>query len=151
MSEINLESISDLLNNADMGNIAKVIETISNPKILHIIAYNYNWDNGFQVPSEVIKNENCDLGTALMIFYNADGYRLLVDDAEVSSSSNKEWSNFLNNLFKNLKNGHFKSQVISYIPELSKVQIHKIRKNKPDISNIFLEKSAGEEMEIPLL
>lgn len=34
----------------------------------------YNWDDGFEFPSEVLENELCDLALALKIFYLGDGY-----------------------------------------------------------------------------
>ncbi len=34
----------------------------------------YNWDDGFEIPKEILKNRNCDLALALEIFYLADGY-----------------------------------------------------------------------------
>ena len=52
---------------------------------MHIIAANYNWDNGFEIPYNIINNKNCDLGTALMIFYDADGYRVLENKEELKN------------------------------------------------------------------
>ncbi|MCR2803381.1 DUF4274 domain-containing protein [Paenibacillus soyae] len=50
---------------------------MSSPLHLHINAANYNWDSGFEVPKAILGNENCDFGTGLLMFYRADGYRLL--------------------------------------------------------------------------
>ena len=34
----------------------------------------YNWDNGFGIPKEILGDPWCDLALALEIFYLSDGY-----------------------------------------------------------------------------
>lgn len=57
-----------MLYSEDIKETIDKIEDITDSELLHIIAGNYNWDNGFEIPHSIINNENCDLGTALMIF-----------------------------------------------------------------------------------
>lgn len=63
----------------DMNNeeVLKEMDNIIDPEILYVYSYNYNWSDGFDIPKKIIEKECCDLSTALMIFYGADGYRYL--------------------------------------------------------------------------
>lgn len=74
------------------------IKSITDSELLHIIAGNYNWDNGFEIPYNIINNKNCDLGTALMIFYDADGYRALENKEELKNPNLKEWASFISEI-----------------------------------------------------
>lgn len=58
------------------------ISHIKDPEVLYVYAYNYNWDNGFDIPQAVLDNKNCDLGIALLIFYRADGFGYLTDKSD---------------------------------------------------------------------
>ena len=66
--------------------------------MLYMYAYNYNWDNGFEIPKNIIFKDCCDLSTALMIFYSVDGYRYLQKKDEKNDSL-KEWSVFIKELY----------------------------------------------------
>ena len=48
-----------------------VFDTIVNPVEYHLIAGNYNWDDGAEVLTWIIESPLCDKGTALMIFWRA--------------------------------------------------------------------------------
>lgn len=43
------------------------------------IIVNYNWDDGFELPLEIIQHQNCELATALNAFYLAEGDLYLLD------------------------------------------------------------------------
>ena len=139
--------IKDLLYN-DMDKLRDAIRVINEQDALHIIAANYNWDNGFEIPKLIIDNENCDLGTALLIFYRADGYRIL-ETNDISILPDSEWKEFIFDLYSRIKINDFKSTNISYTPELSKVQLFKLKKNNPHIPSVIVEKSPGKEIDIP--
>jgi len=141
--DINIDWIDNLLY-GDINRLKDEIKLVDKSSVLHIIAAKYNWDNGLDVPRIIIENRHCDLGTALMIFYLADGYRMLESLAEFSSSPDNEWKAFLSSMYRRIENTDFNSQNISYTPELSKVQLYKLKKNNPNIPDIFLNKSPGE-------
>jgi len=44
----------------------------------------YNWDDGFEIATEILDNPYCDLALALKIFYLADGFAYLEGFAEKS-------------------------------------------------------------------
>lgn len=122
---------------------------VDNPLTLHFFAANYNWNSGFEAPRAILENANCDLGTGLLMFHFADGYRLLENPEEVSTSPLKEWKDFLFELYNRLINLEFKTQSISFSPGLTKIQIFKFRKNNPDISEVLISKSPGNVVDFP--
>ena len=125
------------------------IKGITDSELLHIIAGNYNWDNGFEIPYSIINNKKCDLGTALMIFYDDDGYRVLENREELKNPNLKEWANFILQIEDKILNNQFKVNNIKFIPPLTKVQIFRLKKNNPNISKVFIEESDGNVVEIP--
>jgi hypothetical protein len=143
--------LRNLLYDENKENLKTEIIKLDNSLLLHIIAANYNWDSGFEIPSLIINNSTCDLGTALMMFYNADGYRILESGTNDLSDANVHWKLFITDLYNKIKSNDFKSQSISYTPQINKVQIFKLKKNNPDIPNIFLERSPGIDTDIPVL
>jgi hypothetical protein len=149
MDKFKLEYVYNLLYSEDKESTVKEINSISDGKLLHVMAGNYNWDNGFEIPYSILNNDNCDLGTALMMFYDADGYRILEDEDELNNPNLVQWSNFISKIYEKISENKFKSSTIKFMPPLSKVQIFKLKKSKPNIDTIFLEESAGDFVEIP--
>lgn len=151
MNKTEIEYIHKILYSEQQNQSISEIKLITDSKLLHIIGGNYNWDNGFDIPYSIITNKNCDLGTALMIFYSADGYRILESDAELKTNGLKEWFDFISEVYEMVLNNKFKSNSIKFIPPLTKVQIFKIKKYNPSIEKVFLEESDGETIEIPII
>lgn len=85
MDDLKKEYVYKLLYSENKKDTIDDIKSITDSELLHVIAGNYNWDNGFEIPYNIIKNKNCDLGTALMIFYDADGYRVLENKEELKN------------------------------------------------------------------
>ena len=123
-----MKYIHKILYSEEQNQSISDIKGITDGKLLHIIAGNYNWDNGFNIPYSIITNKNCDLGTALMIFYIADGYRILESDQELKTTCLEEWIDFISEVYKMILNNKFESNSIKFIPPLTKVQIFKIKK-----------------------
>lgn len=151
MNSEELQYLKELLYIEDIRSIREEVKKIKNPIFLHIFAANYNWNSGFEVPKAILDNENCDFGTGLLMFYRADGYRLLESNDAISGSSFGVWKEFINNLYKKLLDGNFSEKSISYAPPLTKVQVFKLRKSNPNIPDVFLDKSPGNDVEIPVL
>lgn len=96
---------------------------------------NYNWDDGFSFPKEIIASSNCDLALALEVFYLADGYSYLMD-IEQAESSNKDWYSFTTKLYNDILGGVYEKTNNKFEIPLSKVQCYKL-KNKM-IDEVFL-------------
>jgi len=67
-----------ILNQRKVGRAEFILETYDCPDLLkeQSDAYaldefidNYNWDDGLETPYFILKHMNCELGTALKIFY----------------------------------------------------------------------------------
>ncbi|WP_106766528.1 DUF4274 domain-containing protein [Paenibacillus faecalis] len=119
MNSEELQSLKELLYNEDIHNVILEVKKIKNPLFLHIFAANYNWNSEFEVPKAILDNENCDFGTGLLMFYRADGYRLLESNDSISGSFFGKWKEFIKNLYKKLLDGNFSDKSISYTPPLT--------------------------------
>ncbi len=97
----------------------------------------YNWDDGFETPNEMVNDPNCDLALALEIFYLADGYSFITRTSEDSISVyESEWNEFVSNLYINILNNRYKKTDVSFYIPLTKVQKYKL--SKKGIPDIFL-------------
>ncbi|MCM3654351.1 DUF4274 domain-containing protein [Metabacillus litoralis] len=149
MEKKDINFLEQLLYNTDKNDIISQLTNTNNSLFLHYFAANYNWNSGFDVPTIILENEACDFGTGLLMFYFADGYRMLENPDEVSSSSLKEWKDFLGKIYNKFINLEFKPQNISFDPELTKIQKYKLKKNNPNIPDLLISKSPGEVVDIP--
>jgi hypothetical protein len=157
LKEEEIRWLKHLFYEADMQEMIREAETCEDPLILHAIADNYNWDDGFEVPTAIMRNPNCDLGTALMLFDLSEGWELLAqpepdleDWRREGSDWEREWR-FVAELYGRIIRGEFASQEISYDPGLNRVQLYKWRKYCPWVPDLFLEKSPGVELKLPLI
>ncbi|MGG1238564.1 DUF4274 domain-containing protein [Bacillus sonorensis] len=149
MDKKNINFLEELLYNTEKDSTISRVRNIDDPLLLHVFAANYNWNSGFDVPKAIIENENCDFGTGLLLFHYADGYRMLENPDDVSTSTLKEWKDFLVQTYNKLINLQFKSQNISFDPELTKIQKFKLKKSNPNIPDILLDKSPGHVVDVP--
>lgn len=145
-----LQKLKELLYSEDTSNIISEIKKLS-PLGLHIFAANYNWNSGFEIPEAILDNGNCDFGTGLLLFYRADGYRILESKDAVAESSLSDWKKFISNLFDKIVDGDFSNKMFSFTPPLTKVQAFKLRKSNPGIPEMFFDKSPGDDVDIPVL
>lgn len=94
----------------------------------------YNWDDGFEIPKEILAAPGCDLALALEIFYLSDGYAFL--DNLTKTTDVKEWGRFITVLYDDILNNKFPKTSTAFEIPLSKVQKYKLQKK--GISKIFL-------------
>lgn len=148
---MDVEKIKEILYEENIKNAVHKIREISDSKSLHILIDNYNWDDGFEIPSAVIENPYCDLGTALLIFYLADGYSMISDKNYFENHFDNEWKNFLKKLYLKIIQNDFSKNNIEFIVPLTKVQIYKLKKNNPQIPKVLVNNLAGEKIDSPIL
>lgn len=134
----NYQWISDFLYD-DISKLEEKIDKINDSIALHIIACKYNWDDGFKFPKLIIENKNCDLDTALMIFYDADDYTFLNGNNEEEPANLNVWFN----LYRKIFDSEFVGKSIQYIPEVTKVQIYKLKKGNPSVPEVLLNGTLG--------
>lgn len=140
--------IQDLLYAKPIHELNRYVASCKESDILHVFAYNYNWNNGFDVPNTIVSNPACSLGTALMVFYLADGYRYLTERNETSDIP--EWLSFISNLYNRILSGNYAEGSIAFTVPLSKVQVFKLKKQLSDAEQIFVTSIDGEDLDIQI-
>ncbi|MCL1896332.1 MAG: DUF4274 domain-containing protein [Clostridiales bacterium] len=113
------------------------VDTITDSVELHHLAQNHNWDDGFALPAAIANNPFCDLGTALTLFYLADGYSFLEQGGSGAQSGATDQEAFVGNLYNDINEGRYTSNEIYFCPPLTKTQIYKLKKTNPDINELF--------------
>ena len=140
---MNRKLLEQLLYEDDNEKILKKIKEIDDEKTLFVFSYNYNWNNGFQIPSVVLQNKNCTLSVALMLFYNADGLNYIQN--KIPNDSLPEWSVFIEILYKNILEKKYDQGEISFQNPLTKVQLFKLKKMISIKDEIFVNNISGED------
>ena len=143
---MNTEIIQNLLYNKSLKDVKNILSSCTIPTMLHIYAFNYNWDDGFDLPQTIIDNPVCTLITALMIFYLGDGYLYLSEKNE--SSNDPDWLFFISNLYNRICNYTFPNESIEFTVPLSKVQIYKLKKQLEENEMVFITPIEGENFDI---
>ena len=142
MDENKISSIKALLYDTDNDEVKRTIFQTEDQEILYVYAYNYNWDNGFDIPQTVLDNEKCDLSIALLIFYRADGLSYLTDKSD--NVNLPQWSSFIKKLYDSILTGKYQRGKIEFKVPLSKVQLFKIKKAITEAENMNLMHSAHQ-------
>lgn len=141
---INKDLLSELLYEKTKDEIISYVKNTEDSVLLHMIAGNYNWDDGLEVPENILKNKNCDLGTVLMIFDLAEGYTFLMGDD--GNAFQSEQINFLSDLKWKIENGFFDNQSIKYNPELSGAMKYTLK--NAGINEVFIDGTDGKTTDI---
>ena len=146
-----LKTISYILNSENKNETFEIIRTISNEDELFVLLDNYNWDNGFEVPTEILSNPHCTLSTALLAFYRADGYRYLSEgDSIILNRLTKDWEIFLKSVLRRILNKEFQIGNITFNPELTKIQKFKLKKLNPALDPVLIDGVQGQDLNIIL-
>ena len=139
--------VQELIYEESKEAILQKLDGIDDPEVLHIFAYNYNWDNGFAIPKKILEKKMCELATALMIFYAADGIRYL-ENRKNDSKDLKEWNVFMNELYKKIIHKKFIKGKIKFVPPLNRVYLYKLKQNLKENEMIFIEVLGEIELDI---
>jgi hypothetical protein len=98
--------------------------------------YSYNWDDGFKIPYKILDEKECTLQVALLIFEFADGFSYMENKGE--GLELPEWSMFISGLYNRILNGEFKKSECVYYPDLTRVQIYKLKKLLSEEEYVFI-------------
>lgn len=148
MDENKISSVKELLYDTDNDEVKRTIFQTEDQEILYVYAYNYNWDNGFDIPQAVLDNEKCDLSIALLIFYRADGLSYLEDKSD--NANLPQWSSFIKRLYDSILTGKYQRGEIEFKVPLSKVEFFKLKKIITEEENILTENIEGKCLDIDL-
>lgn len=148
MDENKILNVKALLYDADTDKVKRIISQTEDQEVLYIYTYNYNWDNGFDIPQTVLDNEKCDLSIALLVFYKADGLSYLADKSD--NINLPQWSFFIKRLYDSILMGKYQKGKIEFKVPVSKVQLFKLKKAITEAENIFIEDIEGKCLDIDL-
>ena len=148
MDENKISSIKALVYDTDNDEVKRTIFQTEDQESLYVYAYNYNWDNGFDIPQTVLDNEKCDLSIALLIFYRADGLSYLENKS--GNDNLPQWTFFIKRLYDSILTGKYHRGEIGFKVPLSKVQLFKLKKVITEDENIFTEDIEGKCLDIDL-
>lgn len=143
---MNINEIKKHLYNDSTESSIKYVNSIKDEETLFVYANNYNWDNGFETPTSIINSPVCTLSIALLIFHLADGITYL--ETKSPNESLPEWSNFITALYKRIISDEFKTGKVSFVPELTKVQLFKLKKVLSENECIFINEITGTDCNI---
>ena len=130
--------------------IKKFIATCKDPETLHLYAYNYNLDDGFDEPTAIINNPVCSMSTALQLFYDADGVEYLSDPEQEVDEYQEPWLTFVKTLYQRIVSGDFPSASIKFEPPVSRVELYQMEKDFSDDEKIFITPIEGTDCNIQL-
>ena len=140
---MNKEIIAQHIYNDSNDQAIKYIQSISDEETLFVYAYNYNWDNGFEVPKAIMTNKNCTLSVALLLFRLAYGLSFLQNKESVKDLP--DWESFITALYNQILSGEFLPGKAGFNPNLSKVQFYKLQKILTPEENIFITSINGAD------
>jgi len=144
-----LLKIKELIYFAEESKIMSFLSKVKDPQIFHVYMYNYNWDDGFEIPQLIIDSGKIELSTALLIFYDAGGYDFLLDKEENNLSLDEE-NLFIKNLYESILHGKFIKGKIGFNIPLTKVQKYKLDKMLEKNEKILLEDISGKMLDISI-
>lgn len=127
ISEFEQQLIDQAQYQEDIQSCVKIAAGSKNPYFLAQYASAYNWDDGVDVARAIIDNPCCDLGTALTVFWLAEGISHFTGEAR-RNEYNGAWADLCEELISRLPSGFYTPGKVSYDPELNQVQIYKLRK-----------------------
>lgn len=148
IEECKVLNVKSLLYDYTKEKVQSIIPHIDDQELLYVYAYNYNWDNGFEIPQLILDNDKCNLSTALLIFYRADGASYLCN--KYDNEDLTQWTFFIKRLYESIFNRKYKNGNIEYKIPLSKVQMFKLKKILSEKENIFIENINGKNLDITL-
>lgn len=149
MDKYQIQQISDILYAESNAKAVARLEQLQTEDELFVLLDNFNWNNGFEVPKAVLNHSKCSLSVALLAFYRADGIRYLLEgEAAFANPLSKEWEGFVKDVYTKILRGQFPSGVISFQPEITKVQKFKLKKLIPEVDELFLKGISGKDLNV---
>lgn len=111
-----------------------------NPFFLLEYAQSYNWNDSFDIPNAISDNTSCDLGTALSLFWLAEGMCYLKGEIQ-RNDYNQDWADFCGKLIDRLQNGFYSIGPVSYAPPVTRTEAFKL--NRLNVPPIFYSEVVG--------
>lgn len=125
----------------DIEEVKKKVKAISDEETLFAFMNNYNWDDGFDIPSIALKSKHCKLATALKIFYDAGGGEALMEKSLMRGSD--KWAKFVKGLYAKIIENKYEQGSVGYNIPLSKLKRYKLAKTFSEKEMIIISDLDG--------
>ncbi len=146
-----LKKLSEILYSESNAEAVELVKSINSEDELFVLLDNYNWDNGFEVPEEIINHPNCTLPIALLAFHRADGIQYLLEgEAIFANRLSKSWEDFIKEVYDKILKKQYPNGSISFQPEITKIQKFKLNKLNPNLDSFILDGVLGKDLHIHL-
>jgi len=110
------------------SDVEAFLKSTDSKEALHAFATEHNYDDGYEIPEMIIDNPNCDLATALTIFYDIEGINYLLEGKNADIYEKESYALF-QIIQKHVYEGFYtESGEIQFIVPLTKVQVYQIKK-----------------------
>ena len=150
-----------ILYSENCKDVTEKINDIRDPRVLHTLAYNMNYHTIYHyksgnlcIENAVINNPDCDLGTAMLLFYFWNGFDYLLESnirynkivSLINRVTASKETQFLKKVYEKILNGGFKTG-IAYKPKIGKIELSIFEKRNFVPPKVFLEETPGIEYE----
>lgn len=140
ISDIEKMRIDQIQYEDDLDKAIGIAKLSENPCFLQQYSISYNWDSGLSLPTAIANNKYCDLGTALTLFWLAEGMSYFLGELD-RNEYNRDWANLCDLLIDRLVNGFYKLGPVSFKPNINKVTIYKY--NKANVPPVLYQEVCG--------
>lgn len=127
ISDIEKNQIDKIQYEDDIERVTSIAKASRNPSFLQQYAINYNWDNGLELPITIANNRFCDLGTALTLFWLAEGMSYFSGEVK-RNDYNNDWADLCELLIQRLADNFYSIGPVSFKPSINKVTALKYEK-----------------------
>lgn len=136
----------ELLSTEDLSAVLDVVRNTDDNALMYFLINDYVWDNGFDIPRAVLNNPNVQPAILLLLFYRADGIRVLLNPDALNVSLLKDWPSFVREVMAKLDSIDKTQNTYAYIPEMSKVEMFKAKKASPNLPEFYFDGFSGEHL-----
>jgi hypothetical protein len=143
---MNKQTITNLIYNASETEVKNYLQSCMDKEDLYLYAFNYNWEDGFDIPNIILNNPSCTISTAKLIFWRADGANYL--HSKIFDNDLPEWSVFISKLYSRILAQEFAPDNFQLIVPLNKIQKLRLKKTIDLQDRFLIEDSAGIDLDI---
>lgn len=111
-----------------------LLERETTGEVLAAFMEGYNWDDGLEVPYFIAMHENCELATALKIFWEGEGIIMLEEGLD--ETNNKEWKYLIETVYQRISDGVYLQKEQHY--EIPINNTCRLELRKKGVADIFL-------------
>jgi hypothetical protein len=116
------------------------VAALDSAEALQQLAYLYNWDDGFEVPTAIALHPKCDLGVALDLFWLAAAMEWYTGRIELHDY-NRDWVEFCRLITEGILSGRYRKGATSFN---ASVTPHVYRLRKQGVPEILFSSVRGE-------